>query len=290
MTCVDTLEYERLLRASRKTTLPRYIKQLVCDLKDLPDDNERAKYLISIFYQRRQSGAYAAQQFKHYKPILCPTATVNLDVLAFDRHSTGPQIRLGSVEKMDQYVQHLETVVTDDEKVIPLLFCVYTGLRVSELVQLSTRHLDELQRRLNLISIVRKQKTQWSVLYHDKLTLLITHMIRVYEPAMLLLLQDGIDTPIFRIGVAGLLARAKQCYLSALHESPHKGFGLHTIRYYLATKWATLGDWELARRFLGHKHVTTTQLYVRADDVTLHAALSGTVSSIPLYADIMSNT
>lgn len=276
---VDTVKFAKAAARLKREhiRIPEYLRSRTETLVALGSDDERAQYLINLFYQRKLSGTYVQKQFKRLKPILCPTTTIVPNLFLFERQNLGQQ-RIASLGRIQQLQEYLIQRLSHDPKVIPILFCFHTGLRMSELLRISTSHLQALARHASSITLRRKTTSSWTVVYYPAFDEFVQSLIQQhYRDEYAYFLETGIDLPLFSIGSTGLLARIKRYYVEATREIPPLGFGLHSIRYFLASTLVAQGEEETARQLLGHASLDTTNVYVRADASMLQRKLAGII-------------
>lgn len=141
---------------------------------------------------------------------------------------------------------------------IAIVFCWNTGLRVATILSLTNKHLRQLLDRSVEIEIKNKTQNSWIVVYHTHLLLLIDIMATYFQSYMNL----DLEVRLFPFGQTYLLTVVRNVYISANNELPPTGFGLHSIRYYIATEFAKANIKD-AQELLGHKNIKTTKAYVR---------------------------
>lgn len=210
-----------------------------------------------------------------------------------------PQIRIPSLTQYHNFVNYLyeqlkqrrhQKLSTNRLRydaefgaIILILFVCNTGLRLSEVLRLTTRHLRELLDGREIIELKMKTSTEWKVVRHKSLYYLLTQMDNIYENFLRTVRQDQIvEIPLFQFGREFVRTEMKRIFkVSNDGYAPPKGFGLHTIRYYIASQFAQT-NLKLAQMILDHKNINTTAVYVRYKNLKLQHALSHLEDLSPL--------
>jgi integrase len=153
---------------------------------------------------------------------------------------------------------------TSDSKfrqaVLAFIIAVNTGLRRSEVLALTNVHLRQLLNREPILVLKMKMSDEWHVYYHQKLVKILTDMKVLYEDYLKLempVLLFDIKNSYFRDILRGSFLWANGM------QYPPKGFGLHAVRYYIASFVADGKNLKSAQLILGHKSYRTTKLYVK---------------------------
>jgi integrase len=200
-----------------------------------------------------------------------------------------PQIRIPSIDQYHNFVGYLynQLKIKKDQKlstnpllydkelgaIILILLVCNTGLRLSEVLRLTTKHLRELLDGHETIEIKMKTSSEWKVIRHKSLYYLLTQMDNIYEHFWTATGQQIIELLLFQFGREYIRTEMKKIFKAANNNNaPPNGFGLHTIRYYIASQFAQT-NLKLAQMVLNHKNINTTAVYVRYKTLKLQHAL-----------------
>lgn len=266
-------------------TVPKYILTIIheLNLQDIDNHNTRAKILIQHLYSlNRLSGTTISNIYNKLKPVFFPNSTIEPNQLVFDvARSNCMQTRginFDDLQLLIPFIENrfygLESTNDKEFKILAsIIFAIYTGLRLNEIPHMRYSHLIELKNQKTLIYMKRKTSTTWEVFYFDKLIHFINHLCEKLSHE-LSILTSGIDDFIFKKSNRTLHTYLQIYYRMCLGKEPNIGFGIHTFRYYLATKLFQSGSLEHARLVLGHKNQVTTHRYLRVEDATLQNELN----------------
>lgn len=182
-------------------------------------------------------------------------------------------IRVVRIEDFTKLVQYLHKNFS--EYTAPLLMAAYSGLRSSELLQLSMYSLYQLKSRMMSISIRRKhtvitsldkQTTHWTPIYNTYLNDLINALITLYNEPYTVFIERGINTLLFNVSPKTLSNRIQSLYAQAVGARPPHGFGVHSCRNMISIMMAQDSNNMVAiSEFLQHKSLKYTRRYVKAD-------------------------
>jgi site-specific recombinase XerD len=129
------------------------------------------------------------------------------------------------------------------------------GLRLSEVVSLKPNHIDS-QRMLIRVEGGKGRKDRNTILSERLLTSLRSYW-RLYKPSYWLFPSKDPEKHISRDTTQKIYYRAKK------KAGITKGKGIHTLRHCFATHLLEAGyDIRKIQVLLGHKHVTTTTIYL----------------------------
>lgn len=280
----------------------------MCKLKkngffDHTDPQERLRIALNVLetYSISTAERYFAQ-LKYGDYIQVPNIK-NLFLAKEHYGSTlrrAPQIRIPSLEQYHNFVNYLYAQLktrehqklstnhlkydTEFGAVILILFVCNTGLRLSEVLRLTTKHLRELLDGKEIIELKMKTSTEWKVVRHKSLYYLLMQMDNIYEYFWVATRQQEqvVDMLLFQFGKEYIRTEMKRIFKAANGgNAPPRGFGLHTIRYYIASQFAQT-NLKLAQIILNHKKITTTAVYVRYKNLKLQHALSHLEDLSPL--------
>lgn len=291
---VDPSAYKRKLYASQikpgRLNIPAYIQKLVVDnsLADIPEEDERAKIFLQEMYARRIKGSTINSHFRRLKPLLFPNTKIIPNSLAFDSRKPS-QLRVPDFESVSRVLAYLKETVTDTRR-WPILLAYYTGLRLSEVARFSTEHLSQLLQRKKVVSLNRKNNVQWSVVYIPQFCDFVDELRSHFDQDFQRYTQFNTNSLIFKTSVRMIHYNVRAVFLEVNRYIPPLGYGLHTLRYYVATKLYDKGEIGAARVFLGHKKLQTTARYIKTDNIELEKTLSNINTKDGLYKQILART
>ncbi|UHB41780.1 INT [Macrobrachium rosenbergii nudivirus] len=247
--------------------LPKYIMQIIHDnnLIDIDNVNERAIIFLTSLYKRNLKGTTILKYFKALKPHLFKNTTIIPDSMAFDKKYTKDiQLRGSNLTNIENFIKYVIYDVKDVVYKYPIIIAAYTGLRINEVCAITMKHLNMLANRKPIIPIKRKNNKHWHVIYYDRLNEIIDEVINVNMENYNLYVNNLIDVKLFPYTTQALHNKIKHYYLLANTALPPLGFGLHSVRYYLAsTLYQETSKIEIAQALLGHQQTKTTQLYIK---------------------------
>lgn len=143
-----------------------------------------------------------------------------------------------------------------------------TGIRLGSLVALDVGHLNLAERT---IAITAKGGREDTVFLNPQLCRLLARHINGNSA--------GDTASLFRSRHGSRLC-ARQVQLRLKHWAKAAGItkpiSVHCLRHTFGTKLYSLtGDLRLVQRALGHRHISTTEIYARVEDKALRRALEG---------------
>jgi len=271
---------------------------------DFEDPNERLRIALEILdkYSLSTAERYFAQ-LKYGGYISVP----NIKTLFLAKEKFGstnrraPQIRIPAIDEMHKFIRYLysELEVRKSQKIsanliqydmelgliIAILFVYNSALRLAEVLRLNTHHLRELSNGSETIELKMKSAKQWNVIYHKALYVLLNNMRNIFENLLVASERDGreiLQLKLFqfsreyvRVGVKKLFAKAND------NKLPPKGFGLHTLRYYIGSELAQR-NLKLTQMVLNHKNIHTSAIYVKYDNLKFQRKLNDLESASQL--------
>jgi len=142
-----------------------------------------------------------------------------------------------------------------------------TGIRLGSLVALNVANVNLAE---GTVTINAKGGREETVFLNARLCKLLARYIKVVSAT------DG--TPLFRsrngrrLGPRQVQLRLKHWVKAAGITKP---LSVHCLRHSFASRLYSLsGDLRLVQRALGHRHITTTEIYVKVEDKALRKALA----------------
>jgi len=156
-------------------------------------------------------------------------------------------------------------LATRDHAMFSLL--LGTGIRLGSLVALN---VDDVNLTEETVTIKAKGGREETVFLNARLCKLLARYIKPVTAT------DG--APLFRSRNGGRLG-PRQVQLRLKYWLKAAGItkllSVHCLRHSFATKLYSLsGDLRLVQRALGHRHITTTEIYVKVEDKALRKALA----------------
>ena len=208
------------------------------------------------------------------------------------------QIRLPEKDEFDTLIKYIyvelekqtampvSTNIFQRDPYVMGLFCIAlcwnTGLRRCGVLRITNKHLSELLERSPVLELKNKSSNEWEVFYHPMLIKLIERMSTYYKQY----LNVSITIPLFPITKSYIRRLLHTTYIAAVGKSAPVGFGLHSIRYLIATEFAA-GNIKNAQLLLGHKHLITTKLYVKHQYYTNKKNLTRIENESKFFQDIV---
>lgn len=267
---------------------------------DLTEPHERLRVALDVL--ETYTISTAEKYFAHLKYggyIQVP----NIKTLCLAREYYGrvarraPQARIPSMEQLLNFFNYLQqqfhlrrhkkmstNIIKYDKLfgfIIMVLFVCNTGLRLSEALRVTTKQLRELLEGKKNIELKMKTSTEWNVVPHEGLYTLLLQMKHIYSDY----LELQADMDLFLFQKTYIKEQIKKFFRMANNnEEPPIGFGLHTIRYYIASQ-AAKTNLKYAQMILNHKHISTTASYVRFNNLKLQESLGQLENISPLILD-----
>lgn len=297
MEFINATQYEKdiqTLKYKPKTiNIPIYIAKIIHDndLMSIDNKDDRAKIFLRALYFRRLKASTVSRYFNRLKPYLFPDTEILPNSLVFDDHyGKRDQIRGSNLESIEKLI-HFVKYKLDDNVIYkwPILISAYSGLRINEVCSITMKTLQELSEKKPVVSVKRKNNTDWQVVYYKEFEDLIDYIINKgckerYE----LYINNFIDQRLYPFTKQALHNHLKTYYQYANEGVlPAKGFGMHSLRYYLATTlFERTNKIEIAQTLMGHKSHKTTHMYIKSNNNKRSADLENLYSVNTLYKKI----
>jgi integrase/recombinase XerC len=186
--------------------------------------------------------------------------------------STPTDRRVPSYLSIDEATKLLNTIPKSDGPIARrdhTMFSVLlgTGIRLGSLVGLNASDVNLAEQT---ITIKAKGGREETVFLNARLCRLLVRYIKAVSAT------DG--TPLFRSRNGGKLG-PRQVQLRLKHwlgvAGITKPLSVHSLRRTFAARlYSKTGDLHLVQRALGHRHITTTEIYVKVEDKALRKALA----------------
>lgn len=259
------------------------------NLIDMPNVNDRAKIFLKAMYLRNLKSSTIINYFNKLKPVLFPNTTIIPNSLVFDDSYTKQVQQRGSnINKIKKFINYVKFEVPNKSLYKwPILISTYTGLRLNEVCNIHMSHLNMLMQEKPVIPLKRKNNKDWEVIYYEEFKDVIKEVIKYNTNKYKLYTEFMIDSKLFPYSNQALHQNIKYFYLIANQEKPPIGFGLHSVRYYLATTlYNDTNKIEIAQALLGHSRPYTTERYIKHDITKRKRELEQLSQNVNLYKNI----
>lgn len=252
---VMDVEYPNLIVLDK---LPLYIKNALINsnLFELEDHDDRFRLFLAELYSINPKLSYGTvkKYVKLVKSTLFKNTTLKIDYTKYKK--TVPQQRFLSNNEM----QKLKFFILNDYKNYkswPIIFCFFTGLRLSELKQIYKKHLIDLLNKKREILIYRKNGKIWEPVYHKSLLEFTDFLVK-----------ENVDFgPVFVQSKSNIHYNLRQYYRKCFNSEPSLGFGIHFIRYSIATILQENGKEHEIKKALGHTSDETKHIYIKNNNL-----------------------
>lgn len=268
-------EYINKLKNLKKKTnvykLPSNIYTIIekHNLRQLVDVNARARIFLTELYKLNLKGSTVTRYFNKLKDSLFKDTTINPNISVFDDNYKRPiQNKASNFKNIKKLLLFIQYDLRDDIPYKwPIVLSMYSGLRLSEVCGVYMSHLHMLSQKKSPIPLKRKNNKDWDVIYYDKFNEIINWIIENNMEKYKLYSEYLIDSLLFPYTPRALHEKLKEYYCIVNHHMAPIGFGLHTIRYYLASiLYNDSKKIEIPQTILGHTRSKTTELYIRQNN------------------------
>lgn len=289
--------------------LPQFLQNMIVTLRLDDEPDPQIRYNVCLAYCRMHKYSYNTVirymnlMLKH--KIFSTNNDVNQelrklspDPLAFKHNIHNRMVDRNLYQKFINYMKNNFNKFT-----APLLFAVLTGLRTTEILQLTTHHLKQLHDKRQVIDLKRKNTTNgfhkkrngnfekddddddeeeslilWKPIYSDTFVQFIENIIQLYKDEYSVYEKDGISIQLFLLTPSGLVYRMQSIYFKATNHRLPFGFGIHGNRTVLASlMYSNSNNLVSTSNFLQHKSLETTKKYIRADVINLRKCFNQTM-------------
>jgi integrase/recombinase XerC len=186
--------------------------------------------------------------------------------------STPSDRRVPSYLSIDEARRLLDAIANSDSALAKRDHAMFslllgTGIRLGSLVALNVGDLNLAE---GTVTIKAKGGREETVFVNARVCRLLARYIKAVSAT------DG--TPLFRSRNGGRLG-PRQVQLRLKHwlgvAAITKPLSVHSLRRAFAARlYSKTGDLHLVQRALGHRHITTTEIYVKVEDKALRKALA----------------
>ncbi|UBZ25631.1 integrase [Carcinus maenas nudivirus] len=274
-----------------KMKIPNVVSRILEDynIRDIAEVDERAKLFLKVLYGRKLKSSSVIKYFNILKPTLFPNTNIKPNPLVFDdNYPKKMQQRGGNMENIKTFINYVKFKVPDNcIYKWPIMISSYSGLRIHEVCNIKMTHLDMLLREVPIIPLKRKNNSDWEVVYYEEFMNIIKDTIKHNYEKYNLFKNKMIDQKLFPYTTQTLHQKVRYYYALANDSIAPSGFGLHSIRYYLAT---TIQDntnkIEIAQALLGHTKQRTTELYIKPNHRKRELELESLCNSADFFASI----
>lgn len=271
--------------------LPTHVKNIIIDnnLVNMNNVDERAKLFLQQLFHRRLKSNTVTRYFNKVKPMLFPDTNIAPNSFVFDNAYIRPiQCRGNNLEKIKTFINYCKYQVPDTcEYKWPIMISAYSGLRLSEVCRVKMSHLSMLTKEKPIIPLKRKNNKDWEVIYYDEFQSIIKDVIQNNYKAYSLFKEKDIDSKLFPYSTQSLHLKVKEFYFYANGQPAPIGFGLHSVRYYLATMlYEETNKIEIAQVLLGHVKQRVTERYIKQNISKRNRELNLLSQRVGLYSNI----
>lgn len=265
--------------------MPTYLKRIISKMRLDEELDPKNRFYLCMAHCRDAKLSYNTtkrymQLLLRYK-VFSEDDSINRqlqrlmpDPLVF-RHDV--HTRMVDRETYEKFVKYLDA--NFNRFTAPLLCAVLTGLRTTEILQMTTLHLQQLKNQEYVVEINRKntiksdrekQPNHWKPIYTKALNTFIDNLIRLYEPEYSTFQKHNISVLLFLLTPSGLVQRMRAVYYQATKQRLPFGFGIHGNRTTMASlMFNSTNNLISTSKFLQHRHIKSTRVYVRADVINL---------------------
>lgn len=248
-----------ILKSFSKKTQVSYVRaitglaQYYNKSPDLLDNDEIQNYLLYLLEEKKQAWSSCNVVFSALK--LFYREFLKRDASSFSIPGRVKQTRLPEILSINEVSRILKSV--DNYKHRMLLTTLYdTGLRVSEALNLKSKHIDT-ERMVIRVEQGKGAKDRYTILSKYLLDSLMC-FINVLNPESLIFPSNSKQGNPLHPSVAGKIFNNAKKKVGII-----KGRGAHTLRHCFATHMLEAGmDLFTLQKLLGHKHVNTTMRYL----------------------------
>ena len=298
---------KRVKQTEYKTKIPQTVLEMYKKLNIFEIENldDRAiliiKYLASQKYRLRTALKY--YEFVRRDGVI-GESPIFLNKRIFDKIKS-PQERIPPIENFKKCIEYFQENI---KKVVGLkmlsnvyvpmelrqanlsyavLFVYYTGLRSFEVCSITNKILHDLLEFEMVIDLERKCSSSWNVIYSRQFQIFLQLMKQFYSDFLEMYTSKNVILNLFNTSPRNLQYFLTQTYTMINKSQPPVGFGMHSIRYIIATTLAQSNKLEAAKLFLGHADVKTTHIYLKYHQIYPTNRLREVVGKDPYYNEIL---
>lgn len=258
--------------------LAAYLKSLLNERSLSPATAKRRMACLKSFFawlerhERIEISPFHKLETRIRLPKRLPRALTRTELKKLTRQASSP------LNLPTQYDPQIELNPTDKNLTtyIAIIIMASTGIRVGELVKITINDIDLNQGRIRVHGKGSRERNVYIVNEG------IIQLIRTY------LKYRGLATSLSNSLILNTRYQpiSEQTLRSRLHKITDKAkinrhITPHTLRHTAATLLLEAGlDIRFVQRLLGHKSISTTEIYTHVNDTNLRAALKGTSKSI----------
>jgi integrase len=290
-----------------KTKTPKTVLEMYKKLNifEIENHDDRAimivKYLASQKYRLKTALKY--YEFVRRDGII-GESPIFLNKRIFDKIKS-PQERIPPVENFKKCIEYLQEIIKANintkmlcNQYMPMemrqanlafavLFVYYTGLRSFEVCSITNKILHDLLQFEMVIDLERKCSSSWNVIYSRQFQIFLQLMKEFYSDFLEMYTTKNVILNLFNTSPRNLQYFLTQTYITVNKAQPPIGFGMHSIRYIIATNLAQSNKLEAAKLFLGHADVKTTHIYLKYYQIYPINRLREVVGKDPYYSKLL---
>lgn len=246
-------EYIKKLKTKNRT-IPPLIRNSLAETIEIENPNEKLKYFLLKVQTRKVGVATAIKYTSLFQKLLnLKDSNIKVNKLGFDP-TPSRYVPMNELQALFDHFVETQNLL--------MMFCFITGLRSMEVAQFASNHLDDLTKRVDTTNIILKGgKKQWKILWSSDLISLTQLLTVKFEKELKYYRETGAAIKLWNVTPITISERFKKAYSDFFGKIPPKGFGLHNIRYYWATKYSS--NLVLAKLKLNHSKLHTTESYVK---------------------------
>jgi len=154
----------------------------------------------------------------------------------------------------------------------PILLAFYTGLRTTEILQITTYNLHQLTVRSTVVDVKRKNTSLkkksilWTPIYTSHLLKFIDALAGLFKIELSSFLVSNIDIRLFNLSPSTLVNRMSALFTMSTGNVLPYGFGIHGNRTTVSSiMYDSAPNFIAVQQYLQHSNLSSTHRYVRAD-------------------------
>lgn len=263
-----------IVRLNDFVHLPRFLKTVVSELSLLDEPDVIRRFNICVGYMRVRD--YSIHTINRYLKLLRKHGVFGsgdeIEYLKCDPTLFKSQKHIRIVDK-DAFITFINYMSQNFTKFMaPLLFSIYTGLRTTELLQLTTFHLKQLLEKTIIVNIKRKNTSPrkkiilWKPNYIKQFNDFVIQLKILYKNEYDTFQNKQFDIRLFNMTPRTLVNREQAVFFKATGKKLPFGYGVHGNRTTMASiMYDTTPNLVAVKNFLQHENLSSTRKYVRAD-------------------------
>lgn len=253
---------------------PKFIRSIVKELGLLDEPCEIRRYNLCLgFFRHRQ---YSINTVDRYLKLLREHGLFgDGEGIKYQKpdsavFNTQKHTRIVDKETYSAFINNMNSNLSKFNA--PLLLAFYTGLRTTEILQITTYHLHQLTVRSTIVDVKRKNTSPkkklilWTPIYTSHLFKFIDTLAILYKDELSVFLSTDIDIRLFNLSPSTLVNRMSAIFTSVTGNSLPHGYGVHGNRTTVSSiMYDSAPNLVAVQKYLQHRNITSTHRYVRAD-------------------------